>query len=107
MVMLAPVTPYLAEELWHLTGHSDSIHSQEWLDWDASLAQDETTQLPIQVDGKVRAVVEVPLGAQKDDVQATALAHPKVAQHIAKKGVADVIFVPGKIMNLRTTLEQE
>lgn len=107
MVMLAPVTPYLAEELWHLTGHNDSIHLQEWLEWDTSLAQDETLQIPIQVDGKVRAVVEVPLGAQKDVVQAAAFAHPKIAQTIDEKVVAEVIFVPGKIMNLRTTLEQK
>jgi leucyl-tRNA synthetase len=106
MIMLAPVTPYLAEELWHLTGHNDSIHLQEWLEWDTSLAQDETLQIPIQVDGKVRAVVEVPIDAEKEEVQAAAFAHPKVIHHFAEKGVAEVIFVPGKIMNLRTTLEQ-
>ncbi len=102
MVMLAPVTPFLAEELWHLTGHNDSVHVQEWLEWDASLAQDETVQFPIQVDGKVRAVVEVPMDAELDEVQEAAYAHPKVVQHLAEKSIVDVIFVPGKIMNILT-----
>jgi len=103
MVLLAPVTPYLAEELWHLTGHNDSVHVQEWLEWDASLALDETVQFPIQVDGKVRAVVEVPMDAEREEVQEAAYAHPQVVQHVAEKSVVEVIFVPGKIMNILTS----
>ena len=59
LVLLAPAAPHIAEELWQLTGHTGSVHQQTWPAWDAELARDEMVQIPIQVNGKLREVIEV------------------------------------------------
>jgi leucyl-tRNA synthetase len=102
MVLLAPVTPHLTEELWQLTGHTGSIHRQPWPAWDAELAREETVALPVQVDGKVRQVIELPQEADKEEVEAKAFADPKVAQHLQERVVIRSIYIPGKILNLVT-----
>jgi len=102
LVLLAPAAPFLAEELWQLTGHEYSVHTQEWPIWDARLAVDEIFQIPIQINGKVRALVEVSSAAEQAEVEAAAFDLPKVQEHTAHGKVVEVIYVPGKIMNILT-----
>jgi leucyl-tRNA synthetase len=99
MVILAPVVPHIADELWRLTDHESSIHTQNWPTWDESLVVDEMIQIPIQVNGKVRAVVDVPTSAEEQEIKHKALELPKVQQHINNGDISSVIYVPGKIMN--------
>jgi leucyl-tRNA synthetase len=67
--LLAPATPHLAEELWQQTGREYSIHNQRWPEWDDALAREEEFTLPIQVNGKLRDRVTVPLSITEDEVR--------------------------------------
>jgi leucyl-tRNA synthetase len=100
LVLLAPTAPSLAEELWNLTGHEFSVHNQAWPGWDPELVVEEIAQIPIQVNGKVRGLVEVPSSAEQAEVEAAAFDLPKIKENIDNGSVVDVIFVPGKIMNI-------
>ena len=61
LVLLAPAAPHIAEELWQLTGHMVSVHLHPWPEWDDDLGRDEVVQIAVQVNGKVRATVELPV----------------------------------------------
>lgn len=102
MLLLAPAAPYLAEELWRQTGHIGSVHTQPWPVWDPDLARDETVQIPVQIDGRLREVIEVARDAGEEDLRQAALAQPKVQQHLAGRELARWIIVPGKVINLMT-----
>ena len=102
MILLAPAAPHLADELWSLTGHTGSVHSQPWPAWNPELAWEGQVEIAIQVDSRVRAVVEVPPQAGQDEVLQIALAEPKVSQFLSGRKVAQIFFVPGRIMNLVT-----
>jgi leucyl-tRNA synthetase len=100
MVLIAPAAPHIAEELWSLTGHAGSVHSQPWPAWDAELARDEIAHIAVQINGKLRAVIEASPGAGREAVEAQARAHPKVQPHLEGREVARLIYVPGKILNM-------
>ena len=102
LVLLAPVAPHIAEELWQLTGHSDTVHRQHWPEWDPELAHDEMVNIAIQVDGKLRDVLEVAADAAQVEVQEQAFALPKVQQHLQGKTIRQVVYVPGRILNIVT-----
>jgi leucyl-tRNA synthetase len=102
LVLLAPVTPHLAEELWQLTGHTGSVHQQTWPVWDEGLARQELVQVPIQINGKLREVIEVPVDTPQAEIEKLAYAQPKVQQHLGGKGIARIVYVPGKIFNIVT-----
>jgi leucyl-tRNA synthetase len=102
LVLLAPAAPHISEELWQLTGHLGSVHQQSWPRWEAALARAETVQIPVQVDGKVRAVVEVPADAGEPEIKQQALSQAKVRQHLDGREVVKAIYVPGKVFNVVT-----
>jgi leucyl-tRNA synthetase len=102
LVLLAPFAPHIAEELWHRGGHRDSIHQQAWPAWDEDLAREDSLQVAVQVDGKVRAVLAIDSDAGEETVKEQALAHPKVQQHLAGREVTRSIYVPGKILSFST-----
>ncbi len=106
LVLLAPAAPFISEELWHLIGYENSVHTEDWPVWDNGLTEDETVQIPIQINGKVRAVVEVAMIADQAEVEAAAFDLVKVQQHIVGGKVVEVIYVPGKIMNILTEQSQ-
>jgi leucyl-tRNA synthetase len=102
MIMLAPAAPFIAEELWHLTGHEFSVHKQAWPSWDPQLTVEEYIQIPIQINGKIRGLVEVPSSAGRAEVEEAAFELPKVKEKTREGEVGEVIYVPGKIMNILT-----
>ena len=106
MILLAPAAPFIAEELWQQTGHSGSVHQQNWLTWDPGLARDEMLQIAVQVNGKVRAVLELPAGSDEAAVKLAAYNHPKVQQHLEGHSVTNEIFVKGKVFNVVTTKDK-
>jgi leucyl-tRNA synthetase len=106
MILLAPAAPFIAEELWQQTGHSGSVHQQNWPTWDPGLARDEMLQIAVQVNGKVRAVLELPAGADEAAVKLAAYNHPKVQQHLEGHSVTNEIFVKGKVFNVVTTKDK-
>jgi leucyl-tRNA synthetase len=100
ILMLAPVAPHLAEELWQRLGEPYSVHTQSWPQWDEAAAADKMVTLVVQVNGKVRERLSVPAGIGEKEVQELALASPNVQRHTAGKQVAKVIYVPGQLVNL-------
>jgi leucyl-tRNA synthetase len=97
--LLAPFAPHIAEELWHVLGHSDSIHEQAWSTFDpAALVVDEIS-LVIQVMGKTRGTIQVPAKASKAELEQYARDSDLAQRYIADKEIKKVIVVPGKLVN--------
>ena len=98
--MLSPLAPHIAEELWSSLGNESSIFGSQWPEFTASLLADGTVKIVVQVNGKVRATVEMPSGEQgKESVTAAALADPNVQSHLAGSEPSSTIYVPGKLIN--------
>ena len=100
LLMLAPMAPHLTEELWERTGHRYSIHQQDFPGWDEDLAADEVFTLVVQVNGKVRDKLEVPVGIPESEAQQLALASPRVQGFLDGKSVNKTVYVPGRLVNV-------
>jgi leucyl-tRNA synthetase len=100
LLMLAPACPHIAEELWARTGRPFSVHHQAWPVWDEAVAAEETITLVVQVNGKVRDRIEVPVGVDKETARASALETEGARRHTAGKEIVKVIVVPGRLVNI-------
>ena len=100
VLMLGPVAPHIAEELWSRLGNDESLAHGPWPAVDEKWLVDDTVELPVQVNGKVRSRVSVAADASREDIEAVALADEKVAAYTAEGTVAKVIVVPGKMVNI-------
>jgi leucyl-tRNA synthetase len=100
MQLLAPLAPHIAEELWHITGHSGTIHRSAWPIYDEAMTRNETFTLVVQVNGKVRERIEVSSDISEGEARQVALANPRVASFIGENTVQKVIYVPGKLVNI-------
>ncbi len=101
-LMVAPLAPHIAEELWHRLGHSDSVVYAPFPEADAALLVEDTVEIPVQVKGKVRAHVTVAADADAAAIEALALADPNVAKAIGDAPVKRVVVVPGRMVNVVT-----
>jgi len=101
-LLLAPMAPYLAHELWEMTGEPSNLLKAPWPKYDAALAAEDEIEIPVQVNGKLRGLVVVPAGASNDKVERAALANDKVKAAIADKQIVKIIVVPGKLVNVVT-----
>jgi leucyl-tRNA synthetase len=99
-LLLAPMAPYLAHELWEMTGEKSSLLKAPWPKYDPALAAEDEIEIPVQVNGKLRSVVVVSAGASEDQIKQAALADEKVRAAITGKQVVRVIFVAGKVVNI-------
>ncbi|MEP7363356.1 MAG: leucine--tRNA ligase [Acidobacteriota bacterium] len=100
VLLLGPFAPYLAEELWEELGRTGPVCKQPWPAFDAALAKEDSVEVVVQVNGKVRARVTVPHGTAKEALEAAALADPRVKQHMDGKQVVKMITVPDKLVNI-------
>ena len=100
MLMLAPLAPHIAEELWERTGNPYSIHNQSFPQWDEELAAEEEITLVIQVNGKLRERIQVPIGITREEAEQLALESPRVQMHVNNKKVEQLVYVPGRLVNL-------
>ena len=99
--LLAPFAPHLAEELWKETlGFEDSVHLQEYPNFDKELVKDSVVKVAVQVNGKVRAEIEISPEANEQEVKEIALSNENVKKHIEGKEVRKFIYVPGRIVNI-------
>ena len=99
-LMLAPMTPHLAEELWEMLGHSGGLWKASWPAFDEALTREDEVEIPVQVNGRLRGKVKVAVGANADEVEKLARADAAIAPHLAGKAVVKRIFVPDKLLNL-------
>ncbi|VDG18490.1 leucine--tRNA ligase [Lactiplantibacillus mudanjiangensis] len=98
--LLAPITPHLSEELWSLLGHEHTISYASFPTYDESKLVEDTVQIVLQVNGKVRSHAEVAVDMGKEDLEKLALADEKVQEFIEGKTVRKVIALPGKLVNI-------
>ena len=98
--MVSPLAPHVAEELWSRLGNPDTLTFEPFPEFDESLLVDDTVEIPVQINGKVKARVDVPTDADKDTIEAAALADTRVSQLVAGKNVVKTIVVPGRMVNL-------
>jgi len=99
-LMLAPMTPHLAEELWEMLGHAGGLWTAGWPAFDEALTREDEVEVPVQVNGRLRGKVKVPVGTSGDEVEKLAKADPVIAPHLAGKSIVKRIFVPNKLLNL-------
>jgi leucyl-tRNA synthetase len=99
VLLLAPLAPHLAEELWQRLGHQESLAYHPWPVADAALLKADVIEIPVQVNGKVRAKITVPAEAQEDEVIEIAKADANVGKHLAGQALKRAIYVRGRIVN--------
>ena len=100
ILMTAPLAPHITEELWARRGNAYSVHQQAWPAFDESLAIEETMEIVVQINGKVRDRLTLPSGANEEQARALALASEKVRGWVEGKEPKRVIYVPGKLLNI-------
>lgn len=98
--MLSCITPHMGEEIWSIFGHSDTIAFEKWPEYDEAELVEDTVEVIVQVNGKLRAKLNVPVDADKDDVIAQALADEKVKEFTDGKNIIKQIYVPNKLVNI-------
>jgi leucyl-tRNA synthetase len=102
LLLLAPVAPHLAEELWGKMGQPYSIHTQRWPEWDEKWVQKEEFTLVVQVNGKLRDRMQVSVSVTGAEARQMALGRQRVKDYLGEKEVAKVIYLPGRLVNVVT-----
>ncbi|HVU89117.1 MAG TPA: class I tRNA ligase family protein, partial [Pirellulales bacterium] len=99
VLLLSPFAPHMAEELWQLLGHAKSLAYEPWPAFDEAAIKEDTIEVPVQVNGKLRGRVRVPADADAAATEAAARADAKIAEQLTGKTVVKVIAVPGRLVN--------
>jgi len=100
LLLLCPFAPHMAEELWQKLGHTTSIALEPWPAFDPALLVEDSVEIMVQVNGKLRGKVTLPAGSAQADVVGAAKAAATVVPHLAGKAIRKEIYVPGKLVNL-------
>ena len=100
LILLNPVAPHMTEELWQQLGHTEQLAYHAWPTYDEAKCVEQTIEIAVQVNGKVKARIKVPAAIENADAIAAAKAEPAVAEAIAGKTIAKEIYVKGKLVNI-------
>ena len=100
VLLLHPFAPYLAHELWEMLGQTTNLLREPWPKYDPELAKEEEVELPVQVNGKLRGHIRVPVGTDKEELERRALAEPKIQAATAGKQVVKVIVAGNRLINI-------
>ncbi|MHB1482856.1 MAG: class I tRNA ligase family protein, partial [Bellilinea sp.] len=100
LLMLAPVSPHITEELWARLGKPYSIHTQQWPKVDEEAARDVEITLVVQINGKVRDRIQLPAGVSEDEAKERTLASAAVQKYLEGKNPRKIIYVPEKLINI-------
>jgi leucyl-tRNA synthetase len=98
--LLAPIAPFITEELWHRLGHDGSIHLEAWPTYDPAVLAAERVTMVVQVNGKVRDTMEVAADVARDEMEALALGSDKVRRALDGRTPSKTIVVPPRLVNL-------
>ena len=100
LLLLSPFTPHIAEELWEAIGNGPFISGRTWPLWDEELAKDDEVELVIQVNGKLRGKIMIPVGLPDEEAKKLALADQRTREFIGEKAIRKVIVVKGRLVNI-------
>jgi leucyl-tRNA synthetase len=100
VLMLAPMTPHIAEEMWLMLGNSGGISQQKWPAYREDLTREEQVEVIIQINGRLRGKILIEEGLSEDETRESAMIEPRIAPLIAGKQVAKVVVVPKKLVNI-------
>jgi leucyl-tRNA synthetase len=100
VLLLAPLAPHLAEELWQALGHSDSLSHESWPAFEEKYTREDTVEFPIQINGRLRSRLVASIHATREELEASALADPRVRRYVGDAAVRKVIVVPKKLINI-------
>jgi leucyl-tRNA synthetase len=100
LLLLSPFTPHLAEELWERLGHTDGVVAAGWPKVDAAAALEDAIEIPVQVNGRLRARVTVPRGSSEELIRTSALEAPAIAPHLSGMTIVKVVVAQGKLVNV-------
>ncbi|HHY44857.1 MAG TPA: leucine--tRNA ligase [Firmicutes bacterium] len=98
--LLNPVAPHITEELWEIVGFGKPIYKQSWPTWDEEKTVEDTVEIAVQVNGKVRAVVAVSREASQDEAREAVMAEEAVTKHLEGKTVVKEVYIPQKIYSI-------
>jgi len=99
VLLLAPFVPHLAEELWHRMGFEDSVFEHAYPEADPRYTVADEVEIPVQVNGKLRAVIRLPRGVDREAVLQAAREDGRVARHLEGQEIVKVVYVPGRLVN--------
>ena len=99
VLLLSPFAPHIAEELWNALGHSGTLAYEPWPSYDPVLLVEDTVEVPVQINGKVRAKIIVPANSDAASLEAAARADEAVQKNLEGKTVVKVVAVPGRLLN--------
>ncbi|MGR6835391.1 leucine--tRNA ligase [Syntrophomonas erecta] len=100
LLLLSPFSPHITEELWHITGHQESVHQQNWPQYDPDALVQEEVEIVLQINGKVRDRLSVPANASEDDLRQLSLKNDKVQTLTKGQKIIKIIVVPNKLVNI-------
>ena len=98
--MLSCITPHIGEEIWNIFGHNDTIAYESWPVYDESLCKDDTIEIVVQINGKVKAKLNIVVDADQESVMAMAMADEAVKAAVEGKNILKQIYVPNKLVNI-------
>ncbi|MEX0643493.1 MAG: leucine--tRNA ligase [Pirellulales bacterium] len=99
VLLLSPFAPHMAEELWQALGHDGSLAYEPWPAFDPAMAKEDTVEIPLQINGKLRSKVAVPADADQKTIESAAKADARIAELLAGKQIIKTIVVPGRLVN--------
>ncbi len=99
-ILLAPFAPHISDEIWHLIGNSKSVHLEQWPVFDEDALKENSYELVIQINGKVRDKINVEINISDDEIKEKSLIRPNVKKWIDKKTIKKIIIVKGRIINI-------
>jgi leucyl-tRNA synthetase len=102
VLLVSPLAPHIAEELWQLLGHGKTLAYEPWPTFDEALTRDETVEIPVQIKGKLRGTIRVAADADQAAIEAVARGDAKIAELLAGQQVVKVIVVKGRLVNFVT-----
>jgi len=100
VLLLSPIVPHICHELWQVLGHQTAPVNESWPVFDAAALVQDTIEIVVQVNGKLRGRISVAADASKDQVAEMALADENVLRFVADKEVRKIIVVPGRLVNI-------
>lgn len=100
LILLNPFAPHITEELYSALGYEGRLSAQSWVTYDEAKCKESTVEIVVQVNGRIKAKLNVPADIQKDDALALAKSDARVAELISGKKIVKEIYVPGKLVNI-------